>query len=113
MYCHDIYLSLAHRGAFEMWTHTSFISMYVDTQPTGFVRLCTSSHVASSAKMAGHASAILATLSKPSSVMQAFAQFADPGSCAAAKAAIHGRMFAGETIRAQYVTPQYFAQLPR
>ena len=47
------------------------------------------------------------------SLAQAFAQFADPGSCAAAKAAIHGRMFAGETIRAQYVTPQYFAQLPR
>ena len=45
--------------------------------------------------------------------MQAFAQFTDEGSCASAKAAIHGRMFAGETIRAQYVTPQYFAQLPR
>ena len=45
--------------------------------------------------------------------MQAFAQFVDAGSCTAAKAAIHGRMFAGETIRAQFVTPQYFAQLPQ
>lgn len=48
-----------------------------------------------------------------STLMQAFAEFTDAGSCASAKAAIHGRMFAGETIRAQYVTPQYFAQLPQ
>lgn len=43
---------------------------------------------------------------------QAFVMFADEQGCAAAKAAIHGRLFAGETVRATFVTPDYFSQLP-
>lgn len=42
---------------------------------------------------------------------QAFVEFADEQSCAAGKAAIHGRLFAGETVRATFVTPEYFGQL--
>ena len=43
--------------------------------------------------------------------LQAFVEFADENSCAAGKAAIHGRLFAGETVRATFVTPEYFSQL--
>lgn len=42
---------------------------------------------------------------------QAFAEFTTVEGCTAAKAAIHGRLFAGETVLATYVTPEYFAQL--
>ena len=43
--------------------------------------------------------------------LQAFVQFTDEQGCVAAKAAIHGRLFAGETVRATYVTPDYFARV--
>ncbi|BDA43929.1 probable splicing factor U2af large subunit B at C-terminar half [Coccomyxa sp. Obi] len=42
---------------------------------------------------------------------KAFAEFANVAGCIAAKAAIHGRLFAGETVLATYVTAEYFAQL--
>ena len=40
--------------------------------------------------------------------MQAFVEFADTMGCKGAKEAIHGRMFAGETINANYIAAQYF-----
>lgn len=40
---------------------------------------------------------------------QAFVQFAHAIGCAGAKNAIHGRMFAGATVQANYVSAEAFA----
>jgi RNA recognition motif-containing protein len=49
----------------------------------------------------------------PLSVAQAFVQFADVESAKKAKDAIHGRLFAGETLQVHFVTPQYIQALPK
>ncbi|KAK9915773.1 hypothetical protein WJX75_003978 [Coccomyxa subellipsoidea] len=41
---------------------------------------------------------------------KAFTEFADVSGCSAAKAAIHGRLFAGETVQATYEFPPFFNQ---
>ena len=41
-------------------------------------------------------------------VPQAFVAFADASGAAAAKAAIHGRLFAGITVQATFLTPEQF-----
>lgn len=43
--------------------------------------------------------------------LQAFVEFGNPESAAAARAAIHGRMFAGNTVITEYITPEYWATL--
>lgn len=40
--------------------------------------------------------------------MQAFVAITDAASAAAAKDAIHGRMFAGVSLRVDFVTEEYF-----
>ena len=45
-----------------------------------------------------------------SRLLQAFVHFGESDSCAKAKAAIHGRLFAGATIQAVFVTEATFNQ---
>ena len=40
--------------------------------------------------------------------VQAFVQFAEVADCEKAKAAIHGRLFAGITVQANYVSQEVF-----
>eukprot|EP00884_Botryococcus_braunii_P018779 jgi/Botrbrau1/5585/Bobra.97_2s0015.1 len=42
---------------------------------------------------------------------KAFVEFGNPEAAAAARAAIHGRLFAGSTVITEFVTPEYWATL--
>ena len=44
-------------------------------------------------------------------MMQAFVAMTDASSSAAAKAAIHGRMFAGVSLKVEFVSEDYFVSV--
>jgi hypothetical protein len=63
----------------------------------------------SSVDQPGRAVCLRPLSAAPRGRAQAFVQFAHAIGCAGAKKAIHGRMFAGATVQATYVSAEAFA----